>query len=191
MRPFKQSMLVVIVAVGLLGPAVDFAQSPNPSPSTDILLEVVATHSTMAGDDTYLYLRVFSDGTAECHSSAHAEKEPRRFKKTLTQDDFSRIKSIVGNKKLANLRSRYETQYAIVDTSTEWTIKIQRPRQAQIIQILEFSPGLAKTMKHPYPDALVRLGCNIEKLRAHVDGESTSLDGECQKVLGTKNQPKS
>jgi hypothetical protein len=70
---------------------------------------------------------------------------------------------------------------------TEWTIKIQRPGLAQTIQVLEFSPALAKRMKHPYPDALVKLGCNIEKLRADVYGESSPLDSECQKVLGTKS----
>jgi hypothetical protein len=90
-----------VLAVGLLGPAIDLAQSP--SVGTDMLLEVVATHATMAGDDTYLYLRVFSDGTAECQSSTHAAKDPR-IKKILTEDDFRRIKSIAGNKKLANLR---------------------------------------------------------------------------------------
>lgn len=184
-------MLLVAIGVGLLGPTVDFAQSPSTSPGTDVLLEVVATHSSMADEDTYLYLRVFSDGTAECHSSAHAEKEPRSLKKPLTQEDFSRIKSIVGNKNLASLRSRYETKYLIVDTSTEWTIKIQQPGPAQIIHVLEFSPGLAKTMKHPYPDALVELGCNIEKLRASVYGVSMPLDSECQRVFGRKNQPKS
>jgi len=80
---------------------------------------------------------------------------------------------------------------AIVDTSTEWTIKIQRPGQAQTIQVLEFSPGLARTMKHPYPDALVKLGCNIEKLRAGLSGESNFPDSECKRALRTISQPKS
>jgi hypothetical protein len=48
---------------------------------------------------------------------------------------------------------------------------------------LEFSPGLARTMKHPYPDALVKLGCNIEKLRAGLSGESNFPDSECKRVL--------
>jgi hypothetical protein len=55
-----------------------------------------------------------------------------------------------------------KTRYAIVAASTEWTIKIQRPGQPQIIQVLEFSLGLAGTMKHPYPDVLVKLRCNIK-----------------------------
>jgi hypothetical protein len=78
-----------------------------------------------------------------------------------------------------NPNNSNKTRYAIVDTSTEWTIKIQRPGQAQTIQVLEFSPGLARTMKHPYPDALVKLACNIEKLRAGLSGESTRFACGC------------
>ena len=188
MRSLMQSMLVVIVALGLLAPADNFAQSPSPSPNVDILLEVIATHSAMTSEDRYVYLRVLSDRTAECQSSRHsnlAKKDLLPVKKTLTQDEFIRIKSVVSEPKLASVGPKYETRYAIVDTWTEWTIKIQRPGQPQIIQVLEFSPGLARTMKHPYPDALVKLGCNIEKLRADVFGESNTLDSECKKALGT------
>jgi len=99
---------------------------------------------------------------------------------------------MVSDPKLSTLGPKYETRYAIVDSSTEWTIKIQRAEgEPQIIRVLEFSPGLAKTMKHPYPGALVTLGCTIEKLRTDVSGESISLDHECKKVLGTSKQPKS
>ena len=186
-------MLVVMTALGLLAPANNLAQSPSHSPTADILLEVIATHTTMASEDTYVYLRVFSDRTAEFQPSRHGnseEKELPAIKKTLTQDEFIRITSVVSEPKLATVGPKYETRYAIVDTSTEWTIKIQRPVQAQTIQVLEFSPGLAKTMKHPYPDALVKLGCNIEKLRAALSGESNFPDSECKRVLRTTSQPK-
>jgi hypothetical protein len=194
MRSLMQSMLVVMVALGLLAAADNFAQSP--SPNSDIVLEVIVTQTTMASEDryVYLYLRVFSDSTAECQSLKHSNSEKKELltvKKALTQDEFIRIKSVVSEPKLAAVGPKYETRYAIVDTSTEWTIKIQRPGQPQIIQVLEFSPGLARTMKHPYPDPLVKLGCNIEKLRADVSGESNTLDSECKRVLGTASQPKS
>jgi len=96
----------------------------------------------------------------------------------------------VSEPQLAAVKRKYETRYAIVDTWTEWTIEIQPPGQPQIIQVLEFSPGLARTMKHPYPDALVKLGCNIEKLRADVSGESNRLDSEFTRVLETPKRPR-
>lgn len=193
MPSFLQLTLVVMTVLGRLAPAYDLAQSPKVS--ADMVLEVIATHTTMEGEDTYVYLRVFSDRTAECQSSKHSSAEKKELpsvKKMLTQNDFIWIKSVTSDPKLATLGPKYETRYAIVDSSTEWTIKIQRTAgEPQIIRVLEFSPGLARTMKKPYPDALVKLGCSIKKLRADVSGESISLEDECQRVLGASSQPKS
>ena len=187
-------MFVVITALGLLGPEDNLAQSPSHTPSVGILLEVIATHTTMASENTYVYLRVFSDRTAEFQPSRHGDSERKELpviKKTLTQDEFIRITSVLSEPKLATVGPRYETRYAIVDTSTEWTIKVQRLGQTQTIQVLEFSPSLARTMKRPFPDALVKLGCNIEKLRAGLSGESNFPDSECMRVLRATSQPKS
>ena len=189
-----QSILVVMTAFGLLAPADHMGRSPSPRPNADMVLEVIATHTTMASEDTYVYLRVFSDGTAEYQSRNHSNseaKEPLTIMKTLSQNEFFQITSVVRNPKLAKVGPRYERRYAIVDTSTEWTIKIQRPGQPQIIQVLEFAPGLARIMKHPYPDALVKLGCNIENLRDQVSGEPSFPDSECKRILRTTSQAKS
>lgn len=61
MKDILQSMLILMLALGLFVPAVDFAQSTSLSPSTDIILEVIATYSGMhCADcaDRYLYVRV-------------------------------------------------------------------------------------------------------------------------------------
>jgi hypothetical protein len=108
----------------------------------------------------------------------------------LTKDEYINIKSVVDGPKLAKVGPRYETKYVIVDSWTEWRIEIYRTGQTQVIEVLQFSPGLAKTMKHPYPDALVELGCKAEKLRADVLGEPQSVDSACEKALGVRNQPK-
>jgi hypothetical protein len=186
-------MLVVMTVLVFLAPPHRLAQSSKVS--ADTILEVIAIHTTMKSEDTYVYLRVFSDRVAECQFSKQSNTENKELpavKKTLTQNEFIRIESVISDPKLANLEPKYETQYAVVDFSTDWTIKIQHTAgEPQIIRVLEFSPGLAKTMKHPYPDALVKLGCTIKKLRADVSGESISLDDECQRVLGTSSQPNS
>ena len=185
MRPSLNSASVVLLVLLLFPPKDDFAESTDASPGADVILEVIETNSTLASEDAYLYLRVFSDGTAECHSVVNGEKkEIRSFKKTLTQDEFTQVKSVVGNPKLARVKPKYETRYAIVDTYTEWKITIQRRGQSQVIHILEFSPGLAKIMKHPYPEALVKLGCSARKLRDDVLGQPSYFDSECRRVLG-------
>jgi len=120
MLSLMQSMLIVMVGLGLLAPANNFAQSPRPSPNANMVLEVIATHTTMASEDRYVYLRVFSDSTAECQPSKHSNSQKTLLvvKRTLTQDEFIRIKSVVSESKLAAVKPKYETRYAIVDT---WT----------------------------------------------------------------------
>src|SRR5437773_12366583 len=56
MRSFLQSMLIVMSVLGFLAPAYDLAQSPKAC--ADMVLEVIATHTTMESEDTYVYLRV-------------------------------------------------------------------------------------------------------------------------------------
>jgi len=182
---FLGAGLLALITVESLFPHISNPRpSPNSSPSADVLLEVTATHSTMQSEDTYIYLRVFSDGTAECQSSRHANPDGEdRYKKTLTQDEFGKLKTILDEPGLRHVRTRYETRYAIVDTSTEWVIKIRRTGRPQIIEVLEFSPALAKIMKHPYPSALVKLGCTVQKVRSDVSGESAYVDSECKRIL--------
>jgi hypothetical protein len=170
-------------------PATQAGQSAPVAPASPEILEVTKTFSSMVESRSpYVYLRVFSDGAAECQSSYG---DNPTIKKTLTRDDFVQIKSVLFNPKLAKVRPRYESRYTVLDSWTEWIIKIQRPGRPQVIQVVDFFPWAEKDMKHPYPDALVKLGCSIEKLRADVSGESISFDRECQRVLGTSSQPKS
>jgi hypothetical protein len=94
MRSTLQSMLVVMTALGLLAPADSIAQSPN-STSPETVLEVMAIHATVASEDRYVYLRVFSEGTTEVQylkSGDAGTNERPTIKKTLTQDEFAQIK---------------------------------------------------------------------------------------------------
>lgn len=129
---------------------------------------------------------MFSNAAAEWQSGSPEDKEKGATRTALTKEQFLRIKSVADDPKLAHLGPRYETKYAIVDSWTEWKIEVHQARQSQVIQVLEFSPGVAKAMKHPYPDALVKLGCTLESTRAEVSGE-TLPDSECKKVLQAKN----
>jgi hypothetical protein len=194
MTSIIESISVVLLAFGCVVPDCSFAQSSNPKPDANIILEVIATHTTFASQHSYVYLRVFPDGTAEFQSSKDSRSEGNValvVRRTLNQDDFTRLKVAVSQPRLAALKLRYETRFAIVDTSTDWTIRIYASGRAQTVQVLEFSPGLARIMKHPYPEALVKLGCTIEKLRADVSGESERLDSECSRVLGIPRHPRS
>jgi hypothetical protein len=132
--------LSLVLALGLLFSADNFSQSRNRA----IVLEVIASHRTIASDDSYVCLRVFSDSTAEWQPSKHDDAETSEratVKETLTPEQFKQIKSVVDAPNLAKVGPEFGNWYARVDTWTEWTIKIQRPKQAQIIQVIEFSPA--------------------------------------------------
>ena len=76
MRSFMQSTLVIVLALGFPVAGDNFAQSP--SLGKDIVLEVIATHTTLESEDKYVYLRVFSDGTAEWQSSLLSNSQKRK-----------------------------------------------------------------------------------------------------------------
>jgi hypothetical protein len=169
--------------LGIIAVAIFVGQSSSTGPKAEILAEVVAIHTSPEAERTYLYLRVLSNGMAEWQTSKAAEKELATRSKALTKDDFLRIKSILDDPRLKKLGPKYETRFAVVDSWTTWKVQIARKGHSRNIEILEFSPDLAKTLKSPYPDVLVKLGCTFKRLRADVSEEPPSLDKTCEEVF--------
>jgi hypothetical protein len=175
----------VSVLVGLSG-----ARS---GPSPRVILEVINKHFTMGRKISSLYLRVFSDGTAECHTGRYTGNEPETIKKKkLTDEELGKLEALINGPELMNVNKRYELMYTVVDSWMEWNIRVPRKDGAQKIQVLNFSPGAAREKNQPYPDALVKLGCSIWKFRYEVYGEEHSylkpgyLLDDCKKALETR-----
>jgi hypothetical protein len=106
MRYLRQGVLVVMTTLGFVFAPYDFGQSPRVT--ANIILEVIATHATSESEDKYVYLRVFSDGTAECETSWHRNSENKNFptvKKMLSQDELIRIKSVASDPQISHFRS--------------------------------------------------------------------------------------
>jgi hypothetical protein len=184
---FRQAGLLGLIAVASSSAqSRDSHQFANAGAPAEVILEVNATYRSMESDYGYLYLRVFSDSTAEYqprHAVAGGSGGLVTLTKKLAQDDFENLESVLHDRSLAKLSGPYESQFAILDSWTEWEIKMQNRGQPRAITVLEFSPGLAKAVKHPYPGALVKLGCTLGKLRSDVSGEPLFLDDGCTKVL--------
>jgi hypothetical protein len=119
----------------------------------------------------------------ESSKAAVTDKDTSTRSKSLAREDFLRIKSILDDPRLENLAPKYETRFAVIDSWTTWKVKIRREENYRSIEILEFSPDLAKSMKHPYPAVLVELGCTFKKLRASISGDRPSLDHACEELL--------
>ena len=78
-------MPIATVAAAFLPLVISLAQSPATAP-VQTLIEVIATHTGPETEHSYVYLRVFSDGTVECQPSAPSDAknpEPAILRKTL------------------------------------------------------------------------------------------------------------
>jgi len=150
-----------------------------------VILEVINRHFTMGRKIPSVYLRVFSDGTAECRTVRYTGDEAEIVKKEkLSQEELERLESLIDNPGLLNVKKRYELMHAVVDSWMEWNIKVPHKGGAQKIQVLNFSPEAAREKNQPYPDALVKLGCSIWKLRLKVYGDEPDyLNDDCKEAL--------
>ena len=140
--------------------------------SPQVILEVINRHFTIGFKIPSLYLCVFSDGTAECHTVKYTGHESDVVKrKALAPDELSKLKAVLENQELLNAQKRYELVKPVIDSWMEWNIAVPHNGGAQRIQVLNFSPGSAEKNNKPYPDALVELGCSIWKLRYETYGD--------------------
>ena len=74
----------------------------------------------------------------------------------------------------------------MLDAGTSWNIRIPRANQIQEVHVVAFAPDAAKAQKHPYPHALLVLGCTIEKLRAEAIGQNVEAERECTNILSSR-----
>jgi hypothetical protein len=145
---------------------------PSGASSAQILLDVMNTHFTVGRKIPSMYLRIFSDHTVECESLAHTrEKSGIVTKRVLTPEEFEAVRNAVDQPELLKVQRRYDLTHPVFDSWMEWDIKVRRAGGGQEINLAGFDPGYAEESAQPYPDALVRLGCSISKLRDKVCGD--------------------
>jgi hypothetical protein len=147
-------------------------QSTKSEASPRIILEVINKHFTVGLKIPSVYLRVFSDGTVECHTLRYTRDETDVVKrKALTPDELSGLRTVLEKQELLNIEKRYELVNPVIDSWMEWNIAVPHNGSTQRIQVLNFSPGSAAERNKPYPDALVGLGRSIWKLRYEAYGD--------------------
>jgi hypothetical protein len=162
-----------------------FVSGQSPSSSPKIILQVINKHCTMGRTIPSLYLRVFSNGTVECHKVKYASDDADLVRtKTLTTEEVGNLVTLLASPELAQGKRRYESMYQIIDSWMEWDIKVPHGSHSQAIQVLNFDPLAAEENNRPYPDALLQLGCSIRKLRTDVYGDEPSRHSEeCKQAL--------
>jgi hypothetical protein len=90
----------------------------------------------------------------------------------LSVNELEKLRATINERSLLEVKQRYELMHFVIDSWMEWDIKLQHPRKVQRIQVVSFSPDSARERNQPYPDALVKLGCSILKIRNDVYGDA-------------------
>lgn len=152
--------------------------------SSKLILEVINSHFTVGRKIRSTYLRVFSDGRVECHTIKYWNEADSVKKSTLSAQELQELKAELNNPELSQIKTTYGLVYPVVDSWMEWNIKIPRGWGYKEITVRNFSPVGARKGNQPYPDALVKLGCDIWKLRKQVYGDESYFgNDECKEVL--------
>ena len=163
------------------GGGVGAAESKRADHGQKLILEVINKHFTVGKKIPSVYLRIFSDGTAECHTEKFTGKEKDLTKtKVLSAEEFEKLKAAINEPELLDVKKRYELMHFVVDSWMEWDIKVQHHSSVQRIRVASFSPSSARKRNQPYPNALVELGCSILKIRDDVYGDTqTYSEADC------------
>jgi hypothetical protein len=173
-KDFRAALVTLLVAGSIFlatpGKGQTGSSEGNKAERTrEIILQVLNNYFTRGTTISSLYLRVFSDGTAECHTEKFTGEEKDVTKrKILGAKGFEELKAVINGPNFPEIKKRYELNYPVVDSWMEWLITVQHPNGEQSIQVANFSPASELYKNQAYPDALVKLGCSILKIREEV-----------------------
>lgn len=163
-------------------------QRPESAPVAKVILEVIATDFDIGKSEQYLYLRVSSDLSAEAQtqsSTTSGKRDAPVVRKTLRRGEFEKIQALLDRPDIPDLKTKYPSRLDFIDAGTSWDIKLLHKEHQQEIRLVAFDPHTARTLKRPYPDAVLKLGCVIEKLRISVSGEKFITAEECAGTLAS------
>jgi len=149
--------------------SMDSGSRPASEPAARIILEVVNQHFTRGKKIPSIYLRIFSDGTAECHNVKFTGDEKEVVKKErLKPENFSQLKAALEQPGLRDVKGSYGLPRLVLDSWMEWNLRI-RTSQFKRVATISFGPAAHKTT---YPEALGKLGCQILRTREDVCGDN-------------------
>jgi hypothetical protein len=165
----KQRTLVAALLLLLLafpGPA-----DPQQEQRT-VLLEVILTTYDVSRTETLVYLRVFSNGSAEAHPMREVDFRTLTLKTTsIAPSEVATLREFLDSPKVQHLDAKYERYWGNIDFGQTWQVTILQAGSQKSIVLENFQPFLARAKKKPYPNELERLGCLVWRLRTKVTGE--------------------
>jgi hypothetical protein len=115
---------------------------------------------------------VFSDGSAEAHSTRDVDFRSLALKKRqISPSELTTLSEFLTSSKVQHLDPKYERYWGNIDFGYEWQITVAANDQKKSIVLDDFQPFLARIKNKPYPAEIEKLGCLIWELRTEVTGE--------------------
>jgi hypothetical protein len=142
-----------------------------------VLFEVVRNSWGAQRDETLLYLRVYSDGSAEANPMWKVDfRNIELKKKQLPSDEVAALRSMLIDPATGQLQAEYSRYWGNKDFGYKYDIAISASAKEQRIALVNFQPFAARNEGKPYPQQVEKLGCSIWRLRAEVSGEPLEKD---------------
>ena len=164
--------LLVFLSV-LVSSALGHAQQP----SKTLLLDVIETTSDIHRTETLVYLRVYSDGSAEAHPTHEVDFRTLALKHAqIPATEMARLRGLFSSSEFSTLHDEYDRNWGAVDFATKLSIAVNQEQNRKTITLVNFQPFLARNRKQPYPAEIEKLGCIIWELRAGVFREPLDKD---------------
>jgi len=133
------------------------------------ILEVIVTTYDVSRTETLIYLRVFSDGSAEAHPTRKVDFRNLALKQAqIPSSEMAKLREFLTPSRTQKWDSKYERYWGNKDFGDEWEITVGQGRDQKEITLVNFRPFLAREKKEPYPVDIEKLGCTIWKLRMKV-----------------------
>jgi hypothetical protein len=153
-------------------------------PGKTQVLEVVATTYDISRTETLVYLRLFSDGSAEAHPTRKIDFRNLDLKHAqLSSSDVTSLREFLAPTRTGKWDNKYERFWGNKDFGNTWEITIGQGKDKMTITLTNFQPFLAREKKKPYPADIEKLGCTIWGLRTKVVNEPLDRDY----ITGCKN----
>ncbi len=136
------------------------------------ILEVILKTYDVSRIETLVYLRVFSDGSAEAHPMREVDFRTLALKHAqISPNDLAKLREILNPSNTRGLEPKYEQYWGNKDSGSEWRVTIGQGESMKIVLLENFQPFWARSKKKPYPAEIEKLGCIVWKLRTEVTGE--------------------
>jgi hypothetical protein len=146
-------------------------------PSRTLLLEAIATTFDIHRTETLVYLRVYSDGSAEAHPTHEVDFRTLALKQAqIPASEMAKLSELLSSPKIRALNDEYDRSWGAVDFSTKLAITVSQEQNRKTITLVNFQPFLARRKKQPYPVEIEKLGCIICELRTNVFKEPPDKD---------------